>query len=90
MEAIKRTFAELHEAWNVVEGKHDIYMIHLTEEEIEQNQTWINDLQELYNQAANIHSQYVKEQTLHCASSNKWKKRIAKQRLFANRKRRKN
>jgi hypothetical protein len=30
MEAIKRTFADLHEAWNIVEGKHDIYMIHLT------------------------------------------------------------
>ena len=28
METVKRTFGDLHEAWNIVEGKHDIYMIH--------------------------------------------------------------
>lgn len=52
MEAVKRTFADLHEAWNIVEGKHDIYMIHLTEDEIEQNEAWINELQELYEEGA--------------------------------------
>ena len=36
-----RTFAELNEAWNTVEGKPDIYTIHLTEEEVEQSESWI-------------------------------------------------
>ena len=54
MEAVRRTFADLHEAWNIVEGKHDIYMIYLAEDEIEQNGTWINELQELYEEAVSI------------------------------------
>ena len=65
IEAVKRTFADLHEAWNIVEGKHDIYMIHLTEDEIEQNEAWINELQELYEEAATTHARYVNDQTLH-------------------------
>ena len=65
MEAVKRTFADLHHAWNIVEGKHDIYMIHLTEDEIEQNETWINELQKLYEEAATTPTQYVNDQTLH-------------------------
>ena len=64
METVKRTFADLHEAWNIVEGKHDIYMIHLPEDEIEQNEAWINELQDLYEQAATTHTQYVNDQTL--------------------------
>ena len=64
METVKRTFADLHEAWNIVEGKHDIYMIHLPEDEIEQDEAWINELQELYEQAATTHTQYVNDQTL--------------------------
>ena len=65
IEAVKRTFADLNEAWNIVEGKHDIYMIHLTEDEIEQNEAWINELQELYEEAATTHARYVNDQTLH-------------------------
>ena len=29
IDTVKRTFAELNEAWNTVEGKHDIFTIHL-------------------------------------------------------------
>ena len=65
METVKRTFADLHEAWNIVEGKHDIYIIHLAEDEIEQNQAWKNELQQLYEEAATTHTQYVNDQTLH-------------------------
>ncbi|KAL9961368.1 hypothetical protein ACROYT_G030292 [Oculina patagonica] len=61
MNAVKRTFADLHEAWNIVEGKHDIYMIHLTEDEIGQNEAWINELQELYEEAATAHAQRLDE-----------------------------
>ena len=65
IETVKRTFADLHEAWNIVEDKHDIYMIHLAEDEIKQNEAWINELQELYEEAATTHTQYVNDQTLH-------------------------
>ena len=62
MDTVKRTFAELNEAWNTVEGKHDIYTIHLTEEEVEQNESWITELQELYSEAADLQVQYMNEQ----------------------------
>ena len=62
IDTVKRTFIELNEAWNTVEGKHDIYTIHLTEEEVEQSESWITELQELYNEAAAIQAQYMNEQ----------------------------
>ena len=46
IDTVKRTFAEFNEAWNTVEGKHDIYTIHLTEEEVKQSESWITELQE--------------------------------------------
>ena len=33
---VKATFAELRDAWSMVEGKHDLYTLFLTEE-VEQN-----------------------------------------------------
>ena len=63
IDTVKRTFAELNEAWNTVEGKHDIYTIHLTEEEVEQSESWITELQELYSEAADLQVQYMNEQT---------------------------
>ena len=65
VETVKRTFADLHEAWNTVEDKHDIYIIHLAEDEIEQNEAWINELKELYEETATTHTQYVNDRTLH-------------------------
>lgn len=62
IDTVKRTFAELNEAWNTVEGKHDIYTIHLTEEEVEQSESWITELQELYSEAADLQVQYMNEQ----------------------------
>lgn len=35
MEVVKRIFVDLYEVWNIVEGKYDIYMIYLVEDEIE-------------------------------------------------------
>jgi len=72
MEAVKRTFADLHEAWNIVEGKHDIYIIHLAEDEIEQNETWINELQELCEEERLLTRST--SMTKPCTSRNEWKK----------------
>ena len=62
IDTVKRTFAEFNEAWNLVEGKYDIYTIHLNEEEVEQSEAWINELQELYSEAAAMQAQYVNDQ----------------------------
>ena len=62
IDTVKRTFAEFNEAWNTVEGNHDIYTIHLTEEEVEQSESWITELQELYSEAADLQVQYMNEQ----------------------------
>ena len=61
IDTVKRTFAELNEAWNLVEGKHDIYTIHLPEEEVEQSEAWINELQKWYSEAAAMQAQYVND-----------------------------
>ena len=58
---VKATFAEFRDAWSTVEGKHDLYTLFLTEEEVEQNELWINELQELYSEAAVIHARYIEE-----------------------------
>ena len=42
--------------------QHDIYTIHLTEEEVEQSESWITELQELYSEAADLQVQYMNEQ----------------------------
>ena len=58
---VKATFAEFLDAWSTVEGKHDLYTLFLTEEEVEQNEPWINELQELYSEAAVIYARYIEE-----------------------------
>ena len=35
---VKATFTQLRDAWSMVEGKHDLYTLFLTEEEVEQNE----------------------------------------------------
>ena len=58
---VKATFTEFRDAWSTVEGKHDLYTLFLTEEEVEQNEPWINELQDLYSEAAVIHARYIEE-----------------------------
>ena len=54
-EILKRKFDELTDAWSTVEGKHDIYLMYLNEEEITANEKWIEELQEEYNEASAIY-----------------------------------
>ena len=60
-EILKRKFDELTDAWSTVEGKHDIYLTYLTEEEITANQKWIEELQEEYNEASTVYIKYDNE-----------------------------
>lgn len=64
-EILKRKFDELTDAWSTVEGKHDIYLMYLNEEEITANEKWIEELQEEYNGARRyILSMTMKEKLL--------------------------
>ena len=39
-EILRAKFKELTESWSTVEGKHDIYLMYLSEEEIETSEKW--------------------------------------------------
>ena len=64
IEIPKRKFDQFTDAWSVVEGKHDIYLMYLTEEEITTNEKWINDLQEENNEASAVYTKYENERKL--------------------------
>lgn len=60
-EILKGKLDELTAAWSTVKGKHDIYLMYLTEEDIMANENWIDDLQEEYNEASAVYAKYEYE-----------------------------
>ena len=63
-EILRTKFKELTEAWSTVEGKHDIYLMYLSEEEIATNEKWIDELQEEYNGVSAVYAKYENEKHL--------------------------
>ena len=47
-----------------MEGKHDIYLMYLSEEDIATNEKWIDELQEEYNGASAVYAKYENEKQL--------------------------
>ena len=47
-----------------MEGKHDIYLMYLSEEEIETSEKWIDELQEEYNGVLAVYTKYENEKQL--------------------------
>ena len=47
-----------------MEGKHDIYLMYLSEEEIATSEKWIDELQEEYNGASAVYTKYENETQL--------------------------
>ena len=47
-----------------MEGKHDIYLMYLSEEEIVSSEKWIDELQEEYNGASAVYTNYENEKQL--------------------------
>ena len=45
-------------------GKHDIYLMYLTKEEITTSEKWIDELQEEYNGALTVNAKYGNEKQL--------------------------
>lgn len=50
---------KLSEAWDIVESKHDLYTMHLTDEELEVAERWITELQDLFAEAKALKIQYI-------------------------------
>jgi len=44
---IEDKFKELTDAWRIVEGKHDLYIMLLDDDEEQDKESWINELQEI-------------------------------------------
>ena len=42
-EMVEGNYVKLSEAWDIVESKHDLYTIHLTDEKLEVAESWINE-----------------------------------------------
>jgi len=57
-------FKELTDAWSTVEGKHDIYLMFLSEEEIATSEKWIDELQQEYDGAFAVYTKYDNEKQL--------------------------
>ena len=65
IENIKSKFKELTDAWQTVEGKHDLYTILLDDDDAyEKEEAWINELQEIYTEASSIYNKCLSENLL--------------------------
>ena len=43
-EMVEGNYVKLFEAWDIVESKHDLYTMYLTDEELEVAERWITEL----------------------------------------------
>ena len=64
IDILRTKFKELTEVWSTVEGKHDIYLMYLSEEEIATSEKWIVELQEEYNGASAVYTKYENKKQL--------------------------
>ena len=65
IENIEGKFKELTDAWRTVEGKHDLYIMQLDDDDVlEREEAWINELQEIYAEASSIYNKCASENLL--------------------------
>ena len=65
MSNIEGKFKELTDAWRIVEGKPDLYIMLLDDdEEQDKEESWINELQEIYGEASSIYNKCASENLL--------------------------
>ena len=58
-EMVEGNYVKLFEAWDIVESKHDLYTMYLTDEELEVAERWITELQDLFAEATALKIQYI-------------------------------
>ena len=47
-EMVEGNYVKFSEAWDIVESKHDLHTMHLTDEELEVTESVITELQDLF------------------------------------------
>ncbi|XP_068696959.1 uncharacterized protein [Montipora foliosa] len=58
-EMVEGNYVKLFEAWDIVESKHDLYTMYLTDKELEVAERWITELQDLFAEATALKIQYI-------------------------------
>ena len=56
---VEGNYVKLSEVWGIVESKHDLYTMHLTDEELEVAVSWITELQDIFADATALKIQYI-------------------------------
>ena len=90
IENIKSKFKELTDAWQTVEGKHDLYTILLDDDDAyDKEEAWINELQEIYTEASSIYNtclsenlRKIKEDDMHIKFDGLNKKKASLETMF--------
>ena len=58
---VEGNYVKLSEAWDIVESKHDLYTMYLTDEELEVAERWITELRDLFVEATARKIQYIQK-----------------------------
>ena len=58
---VQGNYVKLSEAWDIVESKHDLYTMYLTDEELEVAERWITELRDLFVEATARKIQYIQK-----------------------------
>ncbi|XP_068742221.1 uncharacterized protein [Montipora capricornis] len=60
-EIIESNYSQLVEAWGLLESKHDLYAMYLTDEEVETADNWITEVQESFTEAMTMKMSYIND-----------------------------
>ena len=60
-EIIESNYSQLVEAWGLLESKHDLYAMYLTDEEVETADNWITEVQESFTEATTMKMSYIND-----------------------------
>ncbi|XP_068696785.1 uncharacterized protein [Montipora foliosa] len=60
-EIIESNYSQLVEAWGLLESKHDLYAMYLTDEEVENADNWITEVQESFTEAMTMKMSYIND-----------------------------
>ena len=60
-EIVENNYAHLVEAWGLLESKHDLYAMYLTDEEVEAADSWITETQEFFTEATTMKISYIND-----------------------------
>ena len=60
-ELVESNYAQLVDAWNILESKHDLYTMYLRDDELEDADKWITESQDLFSEATTAKINFIKD-----------------------------